>query len=270
MRTVVVGILTLLVSIGCADVVNGTLTEEQIFEKPPYVEAAKAISQNNIASLEKVLKQGFDINFESKEIKTSWGKDTMTLLVWAMFKDSAKGAETLLKAGADPNKTTQLGLSPMMMAASSKSDKLFELMMSYKADPDKILWIGVPTTALTMVLQERRALGEKRFDRAERLLKYGADIDLNIDRGETALIKFSIVGDWHAVFWLLEREADYEVRDSVRATMMCYLRNSYRADTLAPSEAYTYRDRVRDWLLAHGVARSRVDPALHPDSKCDD
>ncbi len=52
--------------------------------------------------------------------------------------------------------------------------------------------------------------------------------------------------------------------------MMCYLRNSYRANTLTPSEAYTYRDKVRDWLLAHGVARSRVDPTLHPNPKCDD
>ncbi len=65
---------------------------------------------------------------------------------------------------------------------------MFELLLiRYKTDPNKIF--GRPNeTALTLALKERRTLGEKRFKRAEALIKRGADVNLNIDRGETALI----------------------------------------------------------------------------------
>jgi ankyrin repeat protein len=257
--------------VGCAGSIKSLSTEELIFEKSPYVEAAKAASQGDVATLEKLIKQGIDVNYEGKETKAPWGTDTVTLLLWATLSDNAKGAETLLKAGANPNKTTRKGMTPLMMASSGKSDALFELLLvSYKTDPNKIVKSYKSFTALTLTLTERRNLGEKRFDRAERLIKHGADVNLDMDRGETAVIHFSILEDWSAVFWLLERGAKHDMRDRVDATVMCYLRNSYKANTLAPSEAFTYRDKVKDWLLAHGVAPSRIDPALHPSSKCDD
>jgi ankyrin repeat protein len=262
--------LAMLLSLGCAGLVNALSTEELIFEKSPYVEAAEAAGKDDVATLERLVKQGLDVNFESKETKGPWGADTMTLLTWAALRDSSRGAETLLKAGADPNKFTRRGMTPLMLASGSKSDDLFELLLvRYKADPNRIF--GRPyETALTLALKERRTLGEKRFERAEMLVKHGADINLNMDRGETAFIKFSILEDWRAAYWLLERGANHEARDTVRATAMCYLRSSYRVNTLAPSEAFSYRDKVRDSLLARGVSRSRVDPSLHPGTKCDD
>lgn len=263
-------VLAMLLTVGCTGLVNGMSAEELIFEKSPYVEAAKAAERGDVTTLEKLIKQGLDVNYEGKETKAPWGKDTMTLLLWATLSDSVKGAATLLKAGADPNKATRRGMTPLMMASASKSDELFELLLvRYKADPNKIF--GSPQeTALTVVLQERKNLGEKRFERAERLIKYGADVNLNMDRGDTALTAYSRQEDWRGVYWLLEHGANHEARDSVRATMMCSVRRSYRVNTLAPSEAHTYRDKTRDWLLAHGVARSRLDPALHPSAKCDD
>lgn len=264
-------VLAMLLSVGCTGLVNGMSTEELIFEKSPYVEAAKAAGQGDVATLEKFIKQGIDVNYEGKETKTPWGKDTVTLLLWATLSENAKGAEALLKAGADPNKATRGGMVPLMIASALKSDDLFELLLiRYKADPNKVLQIRPRKTPLMILLQERRNLGEKRFERAETLIKHGADVNLDIDRGDTALIAYSRQEDWRGVSWMLEHGANHEARDNVRATMMCYLRNSYRANTLAPSEAYTYRDKVRDWLLAHGVARSRIDPALHPNPKCDD
>lgn len=264
-------VLATLLTIGSTGLANGMSTEELIFEKSPYVDAAKAAGQGDVGTLEKFIKQGIDVNREGKETKAPWGRDTVTLLLWATLSESVKGAEVLLKAGADPNKATRNGMVPLIISSGLKNDALFELLLvRYKADPNKIVQSGRPNTALTVALKERMNLGEKRFDRAETLIKYGADVNLDMDRGETATIAFSILEDWRAVFWLLEHGANNEARDSVRATMMCYLRNSYRANTLAPSEAYSYREKVRDWLLAHGVARSRLDPALHPSAKCDD
>ncbi|HSD83760.1 MAG TPA: hypothetical protein VLG46_07880 [Anaerolineae bacterium] len=271
MRAKAALVLAMFLSVGCTGLVNGMSTEELVFEKPPYIEAAKAAGTGDVTTLERLIKQGLDVNYEGKETKTPWGKDTVTLLLWATLSESFKGSEALLKAGADPNKATRGGMVPLIMASGLKSDDLFELLLvRYKADPNKILRIGSPNTALTVALKERRNLGEKRFDRAEKLIKLGADVNLDMDRGETAVIAFSMFEDWRAVYWLLEHGANHEARNSVRATMMCSVRMSYRVNTLVPSEAYSYRDKVRDWLLAHGVARSRIDPALHPNLKCDD
>ncbi|MFA9441676.1 ankyrin repeat domain-containing protein [Uliginosibacterium sp. sgz301328] len=245
--------------------------EELIFEKSPYVEAAKAVEQGNVATLEKLIKQGIDVNYEGRETKTPWGKDTVTLLLWATLSESAKGAEALLKAGADPNKATRGGMVPLMIASALKSDDLFELLLiRYNADPNKVLQIRPRKTPLMILLQERKNLGEKRFERAETLIKHGADVNLDVDRGKTAFVDFAIQEDWRGVYWLLDHAANYEARNSIGATMMCFLRDSYSVNSLAPSEAFTYRDKVRDWLLAHGVARSRLDPSLHPSAKCDD
>lgn len=249
----------------------GASPEHLMFEEPMYIQAAQAAAVGDAKTLEQLIRRGLDVNREGRETKTPWGKDTMTLLLWATLSESAVGVETLLSAGADVDKSTRGGMVPLMIAPALESNKILNLVLiRYKANPNRVLQIKPYKTPLMVVLQERRALGDERFTRAKMLLEHGARVDLDIDRGETATIAFSILGDWRAVFWLLEHGANHEARDSVGATVMCYLRNSYRANTLAPSEAYAFRDKVRDLLLKKGVARTRVDPALHPSPKCND
>ncbi|MBB1161407.1 ankyrin repeat domain-containing protein [Aquariibacter albus] len=263
-------VLTMALLTGCTAMADDKSIEGQVFETGPYIEAARAIKRDDAATLRQLIRQGLNVNHETREVKTAWGHDTVHLLLYATASDSVKAAEALLEAGADVNKSTKGGMTAMIMGAPSPSDAMFELLLvRYKADPNKVLRIGVPKSALMVLLQERRALGERRFERATRLLRHGADVNLDLGSGETAAIVFSKLGDWRAVHWLLENGARHEARDRF-GTVMCVLRNSYRANTLAPSEAFTYRDQVQDWLLAKGVARSRVDPALHPNPKCDD
>jgi len=158
MRSGMVVLVTLL-SIGSTGVANGMSTEELLFEKHLYAEAAQAAGQGDGPALEKFIKKGIDINYEGKETRGPWGKDTVTLLLWATLSESVRGVEALLKVGADPNKGTRRGMTPLMIASSRKNDELFELLLlRYKADPNKIF--GVPNeTALTMVLKERKSLG---------------------------------------------------------------------------------------------------------------
>lgn len=251
---------------------NGMSIESQesaVFETPLYLEAAQAIRRDDAARLQQLIGRGLDVNHETKEVRTAWGRDTVHLLLYASISNSVNATRALLDAGADVNKATKGGMTALIMGGASPNEALFDLLLvRYKADPNKVLRRGVPQTALMVLLQERRALGEKRFDRATKMIRHGADVNLDLGGGETAAIVFSKSEDWRAVHWLLEHGARHEARSI--GTVMCAVRNSYRANTLAPSEAFTYRDQVRDWLLAKGVARSRIDPALHPSPKCDD
>lgn len=231
--------------------------EELIFEKPPYVDAAKAITAGDIVKLERLIEDGLDVNYEGQRVEfTEWGWDTLTLPLWAYLQDSPESIKALLQAGADPNKATQRGLTLLMVTAMGKSDELFELLLiGYKADPNKLF---DKDSALKLVMTAPE-LGEKRWQRAEMLVQHGADVNLDLDRGETAVISLVKLDHWRAVLWLLEHGADYEVRNRLDATMIDYMQDSYSGG-LRPSEEYTYRHQVRDWLIARGVERSRLEP----------
>lgn len=250
---------------GWTSMAQAQSSEERIFERPPYVDAAKAITARNAAQLERLIRDGLDVNYESHQ--EFWlehhGLDTLTLPLWAYLQDSPDSIKALLQAGADPNKATRRGLTLLMVTAMGKSDELFELMLiGYKADPNKIV---DDDSALTLVMTAPE-LGEKRWQRAEMLVRHGADVNLDLDRGETAVMSLALQGRWRAVLWLLEHGADYEARDRFDATVMRHLRNSY--DWAKPSdEERIYRDKVRDWLLAHGVEPSRLDPAVNPEHR---
>ena len=245
-------------------------TEAEIFfKKEPYISAAAAITAGDIRMLERLIAGGLDVNFEGPDSDTPWGKDTLTLLLWAELHENIPAMEALLKAGANPDSGSRRGLTPLVDSCVRERGDIFEMLLAkYGANPNAIFDNGIRETALTLVLKEWK-LGDERWKRATSLLQHGADINLDLDRGETAVISVSILAHWRAVLWLLEHGANYEVRGRI-ATMMGYLRHSYETDALQPSEEYTYRDKVRDWLLAHDVERSRIDPALPLDPKYKD
>ena len=154
---------------------------EPVFEKHPYLTAAQAIAAWDTAALQYLIAQGLDVNYEGRETNTPWGRDTVTLLVWAVLQDQPACVELLLKAGAGVNKGTAGGVTPLIMAimARAKNDEIFNsLLVRYRADPNKI-YAG-RETALTMALRATE-LGDKRWQRAEMLLKHGAGVDLDID-----------------------------------------------------------------------------------------
>jgi hypothetical protein len=244
------------------------LYEKDVFGNSPYVEAGKAIRKNKAKALKKIIAtKDFDLNYQGKELWASYGtQDAMTLLNWAVFWDSYDCAVVLLEAGADINKSNSSGTTPLIMTSYLKkgksSDKLFELfLIKYKADPNRISDVGAKKSALAFVLQQRH-LEEKRFERAEQLLQHGADIDLDLDRGKTALILLTDPNQYDVVLWLLEHGANYEARNKISATMMDYLKQDYELHKSPDPD----RDKVRDWLIAHGVDPSRMDPAVNPHS----
>src|SRR5262249_22807203 len=140
--------------------------EDRIFERPLEVSAAKAVKVGDVSALQRLIDQGVNVNAVSRVHKAPWGEGDVTLLVWAATSDNSSVGKALLTAGADPNKPTNGGMTPLMMAIASPNSGLFELLLThYKADPNKVSRIRPHRTALTIALEERRVLGERRFDR---------------------------------------------------------------------------------------------------------
>ena len=242
--------------------------EEMIFDKSPERDAAKAISRGDAGALVALIERGLDVNAEGRETRTPWGRDAMTLLLWATLADSPKGVELLLAAGADADKATRAGLTPLIMASGLKTGAAFDLLVRHRADPN-IVYPAARQSALLVALTEP-SLGGERWRRAGLLVARGAILDLDLGGGDTALTSLAQREIWDAVLWLLDHGADVEARNDAGMTMPCYLRNSFRAATLLASVDATDRERVRTLLLARGIARSRLDPALHPGPECDD
>jgi ankyrin repeat protein len=258
----------LLVISACATFSSGPSLEERIFQEPVYVEAARAAGRGDVATLRRLIQGGVDPNHEGAEVMTPYGKDTFTLLMWAAEKDQVESVQALLEAGADPNRATRRGAVPLLLAAVSRKDELSEVLLRAGADPNRVLDSYPPRTPLIAALGAPEGRLENHgFARAEALVRHGADVNLDLGRGETAAIFFSSHDDWRIVYWLLEHGANPEAGRGGR--VVCILRNSYNPDVLRWSSA-KYRDKVRDWLLAHGIARSKIDPAFHPSRKCDD
>ncbi|MBJ7532595.1 hypothetical protein JDN40_00370 [Rhodomicrobium vannielii ATCC 17100] len=252
MRAVIAAVLSLFgVTMSQAEDVEGL-----IFERPPYKTAAEAITAGDTATLRRLIAEGLDVNYEGRETETPWAKDTVTLLLWAILKEQSRCIEMLVEAGADVNKGSRAGFTPLMMSLA-KSDRMFDLILDrYRPDPNK-LFAG-RRSALMQILGEFE-MGDERFKQAERLVAHGADIDLDLDRGETALIQSSKLEYWQNVLWLLEHGADYEKKGRDYSAVD-WLQDSYETGALKPSALYDYRNKVRDWLLARGVDRSRIDP----------
>ena len=58
-----------------------------------------------------------------------------TPLMHAVHTGQAKAAEALLERGADPNLGTEGGLTPLMMAAGDSDPRIVELLLAYGANP---------------------------------------------------------------------------------------------------------------------------------------
>ena len=87
---------------------------EFYYKDAKVIELCNAISRNDEAAVDELLKQGVDIN--------AIGKEGMTPLWWAFSLNSKSRFEMVLKKGGNPNIRTQLeyGLSVMNLAIQHK------------------------------------------------------------------------------------------------------------------------------------------------------
>ncbi|MDY5437035.1 ankyrin repeat domain-containing protein [Peptostreptococcus porci] len=203
---------------------------------------AKAIYLNDINKVEKLLKEGVDINEVSEE-------NTMTYLFYSVMLDNRfEIAELLLKHNADPNKVSK-ALSnskkyefyylPLSYASANKSIKYITLLLKYGADPNKIYknkegrieLDAMPAinsavrSAYILDKWDRKDFMNDIKARIELLLKYGADINSIGSMGKTVV-------EWansnpEIVLYLMDKGADHRLYGT---KMLKRVKNTLRAN----------------------------------------
>ena len=174
-----------------------TVPSVQAQNMPLVVELAKERQWNQLINL---IRDGVDPN-------PVYGDGTAALH-WASYHDNLQAAQALTAAGADVDATTDLGVTPLWLAAENGSDEMVSLLLAAGADPDSRLLSGE-----TIVMTAAQS-GNGEVVRS--LLAAGADPNAAVTRDQTALMWAAARGHGEAVAALIEFGADVDARSEVR------------------------------------------------------
>jgi ankyrin repeat protein len=141
-------------------------------------------------------------------------------LMIAASKGLDTEVERIILRGADIEAKTEEGATPLIIAVASIKPKAVNILLSYNADPNKITSdYETPLLIILKKLVDIEAEGinvlpagqeSECLEIAESLIRYGADIDFQDNRGVTALNYASIYGSFQAADLLLYYMADID------------------------------------------------------------
>lgn len=156
-------------------------------------ELADAASRGDIATIERLLKSGSDINAQQA--------DGATALQWAAYRGDAKLTERLLKAGAKPAITNHNGATPLWLAASRGDAPVIRALLKGGADANELLPLG----RRPLMLAARTG----NVDAVRALIERGADVNAaETERGTTALMQAADQGHAEVIKELIKRGAN--------------------------------------------------------------
>ena len=162
---------------------------------------ADAAMNGDLTAVRNLLKQGADVNAAQG--------DGMTALHWAVFKDNADMAKTLVSAGANVSATTRInGMTPLFFAAQNGQAAMIDILVKAGAKPNAPLVTGV--TPLMIAAKAGNP------DAVKVLLDNGADANAKENaRGETALMFAAAANRAAAIQVLLQSGANASLSTKV-------------------------------------------------------
>jgi ankyrin repeat protein len=197
---------------------------------------AKAAGEGNIQKVEQLVKEGVSVN--------SKGTQGVTPLYWALR--NYNGFKRLLELGADPNVVfgNGGGGSVLHAAVGAKDDRLLKAVLQHGGNPNLIdNQLGYPPLFSALPVGVRAV---------ETVLDAGANIDAQDRFGNTAAIAAAGRGRFEIVFKLLERGADYTLKDRTGRNLADEIASV--AGALRPgSDSAKWAAKVIEWLRAKGV-----------------
>ena len=151
--------------------------------------------------------------------------DGTTPLHWAVHRNDLKGAEALIRGGADVNAANRYGVPPLSLAATNGNAPMLELLLKAGANPNAAQAEGetvLMTAARTGVPAAVRTI-----------IKYGAVVNaVEAWRGQTALMWAAAEGHAGAVEALIEAGAQVNARSKAGWTAVLFASREGRTEAV--------------------------------------
>ncbi|RYZ69127.1 MAG: ankyrin repeat domain-containing protein [Lysobacteraceae bacterium] len=206
------------------------------FRDPAVLPLADAIAGGDVARI-RALAASADL--------AARGDDNVTLLEWAIWNQQPASLSALLEAGADAAMPGMDNETVAHMAAMVDDPEYLEVLIRHKAPVDLVGDRGGRTPIFRAVENRRNA----QFDL---LVTAGADVHRRDSMGNSLLHMAAQVNDADRVLQLLKLGVDPRVTNSRGDTFQAALFSF--ADARLNTAGRESRQRLRDWLVAQGVA----------------
>lgn len=205
------------------------------FHDPAVVPLATAVAEGDAARI-RALAPSADL--------AAHGEDNVTLLEWAIWNQKPASLSALLEAGADASEPGMDSETVAHMAAMVDDPQYLQLLIAHGAPVD-VVSARAGRTPVFRAVQSRR---DAQFDL---LVKAGADLR-RTDSMENSLLHVAAqVNDAGRVLQLLELGVDPAATDRQGNTFQAVLFAG--SDARLNAEGRQSRQKVRDWLAAHGI-----------------
>ena len=165
---------------------------------PPVVQAAKDADWDRLSSL----------LLAPSRVQDVYG-DGASALHWASYHDNVQAAVELIEQGGDVNSATDLGVTPLWLAADNGSSAMADALLAHGANPNSKLLSG-ETLVMTAAHSGNAAL-------VRSLLAAGASPQGAVTRDQTALMWAAGQGHAGVVEALLDYGAEVDARTLVRS-----------------------------------------------------
>ena len=165
---------------------------------PPVVQAAKDADWARLSSL---------LSTQSN-VQDVYGDGT-SALHWASYHDNVQAAVQLIERGIDVDSATDLGVTPLWLAADNGSSAMVDALLQHGANPHLNLLSG-ETLVMTAAHSGNAAL-------VRSLLAAGASPQGAVTRNQTALMWAAGQGHADVVAALLDYGAEVDARTLVRS-----------------------------------------------------
>jgi uncharacterized protein len=208
---------------------------ETMFPDTKVRALARAAGRGNIRQIEKLVSEGVDVNAR--------GTQGATPLFWAMR--NYRGFKRLLELGADPNVVYADGNHVMIASTELRDRRILQSALEHGGNPNLATGDSFGNTPIF----EAMSTG---FDVVDLLLAHGADIDAIDKFGSSPVLVAAGRGDFEAVYNLLERGADYRLKNQNGRDLAS--RVAATVGKIRPGTKFeTWQIKVIEWLRERGV-----------------
>lgn len=154
---------------------------------------AEAACSGDIRQVHRIAARGLDLDGS--------GRREWTPLLWALSCESLDGTRALLEAGADPNRASFSGLTPVTAAARLSDPDFLRVVLQYGGDVNNIA-LGTNRTPLATAF----ATGVEGSGWSNYYLLLDAGADINVEHeGQTIAERAALLNHYDKVAELLDR-----------------------------------------------------------------